>query len=119
MTIPALTPGQVHTYLIARGWVRLADEAMVSPELWAGYERGDAWVSIPRRTDLADYGRRLAEALETVASVEGRPTPAEQVALDVVSWALPCATCGAPGTGRANGRVECDACWRDTVASCP
>lgn len=73
--LAAIRPSDVQQYLRARGWSLADDER---PQGVLVYERelnGDGAVplEVPTRTELEDYPRRMGEALEILAAVEGTP----------------------------------------------
>lgn len=79
------TPEQVGAYLLATGWT-VHPASDTDPRGWLIWQRGEHLVRLPR-TPLEDYPRLLARVLTAVAYIEGRPSPAEQVAGDILERA--------------------------------
>jgi hypothetical protein len=66
--LESLQPLEVATYLRSAGWRltgRIADAAFV-------WKRSDETVVLPDNTEFADYARRIAELLDTLAQTEKR-----------------------------------------------
>ena len=61
-----ITPEQANAYLAARGWRR----GDLAP--WHQHRREQYEVMVPMHATYVDYGRRMCEALNGLARIEGR-----------------------------------------------
>lgn len=103
------TPEQVAAYLAANGWGGPTSVA-ADAGAWLVWGGGARQVWLPAN-QLADYPRRMREALETVAAFEGRPTPAEQVRRDILEQHRLDCDCGSPaGWHVSHGEAVRDEC---------
>ncbi len=65
-----VTPEQVRTYLLARGW-----EDTDRDHAWYHMQHPDggrSWMEIPRDPSYADYACRMDEVLALIFTIEGR-----------------------------------------------
>ena len=72
-----ITPEQANAYLAARGWQR----ADLAP--WHQHQRDQYEIMVPMHATYVDYGRRMCEALNGLARIEGRSVLA--VFVDIVA----------------------------------
>lgn len=86
--LAGVRPHQIETYLRDTGWV-LADRD-TDGAVWGdgGDDRGHA-VRVPSNTLARDYRDCVRDLLATVATVEARPTPQQQVLADLDTLATP------------------------------
>lgn len=74
-----ITPQQANAYLAARGWQR----GDIAP--WHQWLREQYEIMVPMHAAYVDYGARMCEALNGLASIEGRSVLA--VYVDIVAAA--------------------------------
>jgi hypothetical protein len=63
-----VSPEMFAAYLLARGW-----EEDDSSSNFRQFRKYDTWASVPLHTGFRDYARRVAQEIDHLAEVEGRP----------------------------------------------
>lgn len=78
-----ISPSDFEDYLSEHGWTKAKKQRCVAGLV--EWNLGTAFVLVPLYPHYGDYVRRLKEALQVVATVEGRPSPEEQVGYDILT----------------------------------
>ena len=72
--IERLTSASVTAYLAANGWQLEPSSATDASPIAATWTKGpDFEISVPLRPDYLDFGRRMAEVIDTLSRAEDRP----------------------------------------------